>query len=432
MRRALVALARAELRQRLRRLQARRRQLDRVQRDGPLHLGGAEAQVLAGGGRRALDLLMRRLLVLVAPAPVLPAPRAAHEAQTLSSAPLPERLPAPRRRERPRGVLLAVAMVTRATTVQITMPAMGESVTEGTVLEWLKAVGDRVEADEPLVEISTDKVDAEVPAPASGTLTKILVEADSTVSVGDVLGEIEAGEGDSAPAAPEPDGEADARGRDLPADGRLGERGHRARVAQAGGRRGGRRGDAGGDLHGQGRRRGARARGGHGGRDPGRARRHRGGGLGAVPDRGRSDPGGSAGARAERRAGRGASRHRPRARRQRRPERHARGAAHRRRARHRRGRAERLRPARARDQGRRAGRRGRQRRRRPEARDRRHGSAGRRGQAHPRPGGHAGALHEREPRHPHGHQLPQRARGHAGARAARRSRAPGRSSPTRT
>ncbi|HEY8769970.1 MAG TPA: biotin/lipoyl-containing protein, partial [Thermoleophilaceae bacterium] len=99
-------------------------------------------------------------------------------------------------------------MVTRATTVQITMPAMGESVTEGTVLEWLKAVGDRVEADEPLVEISTDKVDAEVPAPASGTLTKILVQADSTVSVGDVLGEIEAGEGDSAPAAPEPDGEA--------------------------------------------------------------------------------------------------------------------------------------------------------------------------------------------------------------------------------
>src|SRR3954452_10233337 len=100
-------------------------------------------------------------------------------------------------------VPLAVAMATRATTVQITMPAMGESVTEGTVLEWLKQVGDRVEADEPLVEISTDKVDAEEPAPASGTLTKIVVEADSTVNVGDVLGEIEAGEGDSAPAAPE-------------------------------------------------------------------------------------------------------------------------------------------------------------------------------------------------------------------------------------
>ena len=64
------------------------------------------------------------------------------------------------------------------------MPQMGESVTEGTVLEWLKQVGDRVEADEPLVEVSTDKVDAEVPAPASGTLTKILAEPDSTVAVG--------------------------------------------------------------------------------------------------------------------------------------------------------------------------------------------------------------------------------------------------------
>src|SRR3954449_8861138 len=97
-------------------------------------------------------------------------------------------------------VPLAVAMAIRATTVQITMPAMGESVTEGTVLEWLKQVGDRVEADEPLVEVSTDKVDAEVPAPASGTLTKILVEADSAVNVGEVLGEIEAGEDDSAAA----------------------------------------------------------------------------------------------------------------------------------------------------------------------------------------------------------------------------------------
>jgi 2-oxoglutarate decarboxylase len=93
-------------------------------------------------------------------------------------------------------------MATRATTVQITMPQMGESVTEGTVLEWRKQVGDRVEADEPLVEISTDKVDAEVPAPAAGTLVKILAEPDSTVQVGAVLGEIDTG--GEAPAA-EPD-----------------------------------------------------------------------------------------------------------------------------------------------------------------------------------------------------------------------------------
>ena len=56
-------------------------------------------------------------------------------------------------------------MATRATSVQITMPQMGESVTEGIVLGWLKQVGDRVEADEPLVEVSTDKVDAEIPGP---------------------------------------------------------------------------------------------------------------------------------------------------------------------------------------------------------------------------------------------------------------------------
>jgi multifunctional 2-oxoglutarate metabolism enzyme len=98
-------------------------------------------------------------------------------------------------------------MATRATSVQITMPQMGESVTEGTVLGWLKQVGDRVEADEPLVEVSTDKVDAEVPAPTAGTLVKILAEADETVQVGSVLGEIEPDDGNgAAPAvADEPD-----------------------------------------------------------------------------------------------------------------------------------------------------------------------------------------------------------------------------------
>jgi multifunctional 2-oxoglutarate metabolism enzyme len=89
-------------------------------------------------------------------------------------------------------------MATR-TTVQITLPAMGESVTEGTVLEWRKQVGDRVEADEPIVEVSTDKVDAEVPAPAAGTLTAIHAEPDEIVAVGAVLGEISVD--DSAPAA---------------------------------------------------------------------------------------------------------------------------------------------------------------------------------------------------------------------------------------
>jgi multifunctional 2-oxoglutarate metabolism enzyme len=91
-------------------------------------------------------------------------------------------------------------MAAPGTTVQITMPAMGESVNEGVVLEWLKQVGDRVEVDEPLVEISTDKVDAEVPSPAAGVLTSIAVQADETVTVGAVLGEIEVGEGGAAGA----------------------------------------------------------------------------------------------------------------------------------------------------------------------------------------------------------------------------------------
>ncbi|MEA2373792.1 MAG: hypothetical protein QOD53_255, partial [Thermoleophilaceae bacterium] len=71
--------------------------------------------------------------------------------------------------------------MTTRTTVQITMPEMGESVTEGTILEWLKQVGDPVEVDEGVVEVSTDKVDAEVPSPASGVLAKILVQPDETV-----------------------------------------------------------------------------------------------------------------------------------------------------------------------------------------------------------------------------------------------------------
>src|SRR4051812_49575278 len=89
------------------------------------------------------------------------------------------------------------------TTVQIRMPEMGESVTEGTILEWLKQVGDEVEAEEGIVEVSTDKVDTEVPAPAGGVLTKILVEPDETVPVGTVLGEISPdGAGNGAPPSP--------------------------------------------------------------------------------------------------------------------------------------------------------------------------------------------------------------------------------------
>ena len=78
-------------------------------------------------------------------------------------------------------------MATR-TTAEITMPQMGESVTEGTILEWRKQEGDPVDQDEAIVDVSTDKVDTEVPSPVAGTLTKILVQPDETVPVGTVLG----------------------------------------------------------------------------------------------------------------------------------------------------------------------------------------------------------------------------------------------------
>ena len=68
--------------------------------------------------------------------------------------------------------------------VSVTMPRLGESVTEGTVTRWLKQEGDHVTADEPLLEVSTDKVDTEVPSPASGILTSIKVAEDETVEIG--------------------------------------------------------------------------------------------------------------------------------------------------------------------------------------------------------------------------------------------------------
>ncbi|MGH8939737.1 MAG: biotin/lipoyl-containing protein, partial [Actinomycetes bacterium] len=81
------------------------------------------------------------------------------------------------------------------------MPALGESVSEGTVTRWLKQEGEQVNADEPLLEVSTDKVDTEIPSPASGVLQKILVAEDETVAVGAELAVI--GDGAAEPAADE-------------------------------------------------------------------------------------------------------------------------------------------------------------------------------------------------------------------------------------
>src|ERR1700712_3590463 len=91
---------------------------------------------------------------------------------------------------------------------EVNLPALGESVTEGTVTRWLKKVGDEVAVDEPLLEVSTDKVDTEIPSPVAGTLLEIKANEDDTVEVGAVLAVIGAegeGGGDSAQAEPEPE-----------------------------------------------------------------------------------------------------------------------------------------------------------------------------------------------------------------------------------
>lgn len=81
----------------------------------------------------------------------------------------------------------------------IQMPQLGETIIEGTVLKWLKREGERIEVDEPLFELSTDKVDTEVPSPVSGVVTKILVEEGQTVAVGTLLAEVDSGDGAAAP-----------------------------------------------------------------------------------------------------------------------------------------------------------------------------------------------------------------------------------------
>ena len=91
--------------------------------------------------------------------------------------------------------------------IDIIMPQMGESIAEGTLSRWLKKVGDEVKRDEPIFEISTDKVDAEIPAPAAGVLAEILVKEGETVAVQTVVARLETEKGatvsaEAAPSAP--------------------------------------------------------------------------------------------------------------------------------------------------------------------------------------------------------------------------------------
>src|SRR5262245_45909411 len=88
--------------------------------------------------------------------------------------------------------------------IDVVMPQMGESIVEGTLTKWLKKAGERVERDEPLFEISTDKVDTEIPSPGAGVLSEVMVEEGKTVAINTVVARIDEGgngAGSSAPAA---------------------------------------------------------------------------------------------------------------------------------------------------------------------------------------------------------------------------------------
>ncbi|MFS0716250.1 2-oxoglutarate dehydrogenase, E2 component, dihydrolipoamide succinyltransferase [Arthrobacter sp. 1P04PC] len=126
-----------------------------------------------------------------APAEAAPAEEAPAETPSGTEAPAPE--------DETPAAAEAPAAAPAGEGHEVTLPALGESVTEGTVTRWLKSVGDSVEVDEPLLEVSTDKVDTEIPSPVAGTLQEIRVAEDETAEVGSVLAVI--GSGAAAPAA---------------------------------------------------------------------------------------------------------------------------------------------------------------------------------------------------------------------------------------
>ncbi|MEU6281530.1 2-oxoglutarate dehydrogenase, E2 component, dihydrolipoamide succinyltransferase [Streptomyces sp. NPDC047028] len=140
-----------------------------------------------------------------------PAPAAA-EAPAAEPAPAAQAAPsAEQAAPAPAPTAEAAAGAGSAEGTDVVLPALGESVTEGTVTRWLKSVGDSVEADEPLLEVSTDKVDTEIPAPTSGTLLEIVVGEDETAEVGAKLAVIgAAGAAPAAAPAPAPAAEAPA------------------------------------------------------------------------------------------------------------------------------------------------------------------------------------------------------------------------------
>ncbi|GAD33277.1 pyruvate/2-oxoglutarate dehydrogenase complex,dihydrolipoamide acyltransferase (E2) component [Microbacterium sp. TS-1] len=172
-----------------------------VQEDETVEVGAILAKIGDGSGAPSSDAPTEQAPAEEAPAPAQEAPAAEAPAES-----------APQQSE--------PAPAAAGDAKDVVLPELGESVTEGTVTRWLKQIGDDVAVDEPLLEISTDKVDTEIPAPFAGTLVEILVQEDETVEVGSALARIGSGvpaPAAEAPAAPEPAAEKPAAPAEAPA-----------------------------------------------------------------------------------------------------------------------------------------------------------------------------------------------------------------------
>ncbi|MGD9607110.1 MAG: 2-oxoglutarate dehydrogenase, E2 component, dihydrolipoamide succinyltransferase [Leucobacter sp.] len=162
-----------------------------VQEDDTAEVGAVLARI--GDGSGASEPAAAPEPAAAAAEPAAPAPEAAPAAE-----PAPEpAAPEPAQAE-------AAQPAASGDAHDVVLPELGESVTEGTVTRWLKNVGDTVAVDEPLLEISTDKVDTEVPSPVAGTVQEILVQVDETAEVGSVLARVGSGAPAAAPAEPAP------------------------------------------------------------------------------------------------------------------------------------------------------------------------------------------------------------------------------------
>ncbi len=178
---------------------------DKVDAEVPAPASGTIAKILKGEDE---EVKVGEALAELAPGEVsgngAGAPAAAPEQAA-------EELAAPGREAEEAAADLAAAPgreAEEAESIDVVMPEMGESVTEGTILEWHVAPGDSVAEGDTIVEVSTDKVDAEVPAPAAGTITELLKDEDDTVAVGEALARMEAGEGAAEAEAGERPAEA--------------------------------------------------------------------------------------------------------------------------------------------------------------------------------------------------------------------------------